>query len=306
MSVRAVALTIDMDGVAEYARLHGLTAPSSDPLLMYRAPLARFADLCASLGARGTIYAIGRDVEAGAGVMLSPLLARGFEVGAHSFAHDYAMAERDVPFVYDDVARARRAIETALGRAPVGFRAPGYLLSTTILDALEALGFAYDSSVLPSPSYYALKLAVLTGYRLIGRDFASSWGTPRLGLAPTQPYRPAVQPYDRGNRKLIELPIAVSTAARLPLTAAAMVLAPRALLRFMMRSLASRDVVIVNFHAMDLVDPAIDGLPAELARYQPELRIAVDERLARLHDSLGGLLRDRQPMTCASIAAAFT
>ena len=32
------------------------------------------------------------------------------------------------------------------------------------------MGFAYDSSVLPSPSYYALKLAVLAGYRAIGRD----------------------------------------------------------------------------------------------------------------------------------------
>ncbi|HSI03537.1 MAG: polysaccharide deacetylase family protein [Myxococcota bacterium] len=305
MSVRAVALTIDMDGVAEYARLHGIARPSADPLLMYRAPLARFAALCDSLGALGTVYAIGRDVEAGAGELLTPLVARGFEVGAHSFAHDYAMADRDVPFVYDDVSRVRRAIEIAVGRAPSGFRAPGYLLSTTILDALEALGFDYDSSVLPSPSYYALKLTVLAGYRAIGRDFGSSWKTPRLGLAPTQPYRPSVKPYERGNRKLIELPIAVTTAARLPLTAAAMVLAPRALRRFMMRSLAPRDVVIVNFHAMDLADPSVDEIPPELVRYQPELRIAVDERLERLRESLAGLLRDRAPMTCATIARAF-
>ncbi len=305
MTVRAVALTIDMDGVAEYARLHGLPPRESDALLMYRAPLARFAALCDSLGAVGTIYAIGRDVEAGAGEMLVPLVARGFEVGAHSFAHDYAMADADVPFVYDDISRVRRAIETAVGRAPRGFRAPGYLLSTTMLDALEALGFEYDSSVLPSPSYYALKLTVLAGYRLIGRDFASSWKTPRLGLAPMQPYRPAVKPYEQGERKLIELPIAVSTAARLPLTAAALVLAPRALRRFMMRSLVPRDVIVVNFHAMDLVDPGVDELPAGLARFQPELRIGIDERLERLRESLAGLLRDRAPMTCATIARAF-
>jgi hypothetical protein len=305
VNIRAVALTIDMDGVAEYARLHGLTQPAHDPLLMYRAPLARFAALCDSVGAVGTIYAIGRDVEAGAGVMLVPLVARGFEVGAHSFAHDYAMADGDVPCVYEDVARVRRAIATALGRPPCGFRAPGYLLSTTILDALEALGFDYDSSVLPSPSYYMVKLAVLAGYRAMGRDFGSSWKTPRLGLAPTQPYRPAVKPYHKGQRKLIELPIAVATPARLPLTAAAMVLAPRGLRQVMMRSLAGRDVVVVNFHGMDLADASADDLPATLVRYQPELRIAVDERLERLRESLADLLRDRVPMTCATIARAF-
>ncbi len=304
MSVRGVALTIDMDGVSEYARLHGVPC-IGDPLLMYRAPLARFAALCDSLGAVGTVYAIGRDVEAGGGALLRPLVERGFEVGAHSFAHDYAMADRDVPFVYDDIARARRAIETAVGRAPRGFRAPGYLLSTTILDALEALDFDYDSSVLPSPSYYALKLAVLASYRAMGRNVGSSWKTPRMGLVPTQPYRPSIKPYERGSRNLIELPIAVSTAARLPLTAAAMVLAPSGVRRFMMRSLASRDVVVVNFHAMDLVDPTADELPAELVRYQPELRIVIDERLERLRGSLALLLRDRAPMTCATIARAF-
>jgi peptidoglycan/xylan/chitin deacetylase (PgdA/CDA1 family) len=305
MSVRALALTIDMDGVAEYAKLHDVSVGEHDPLLMYRAPLARFTALVDSLGAVGTIYAIGRDVEAGAGEMLAPLVARGFEVGAHSFEHDYAMADKDVPFVYNDIARVRRAIELAVGRAPQGFRAPGYLLSTTILDALEALGFAYDSSVLPSPAYYAVKLAVLASYRVMGRGVASSWKTPRLGLLPTEPYRPAVSPYRHGDRKLVELPIAVSTAARLPVTAAAIVLAPRAVRRFMMRSLRHRDVIVVNFHAMDLVDPVVDGLPPELVAFQPELRIPIDERLERLRDSLAGLLRNRAPQCCATIARAF-
>lgn len=303
MTVRAVALSIDMDGVGEYARLHGEELREHDTLAMYRAPLTRFVALCDSLGSSGTIFAIGRDVEAGAGALLGPLASRGFEVGAHSYAHDYAMADKDVPFVYDDIAKAKRVIERALGRAPVGFRAPGYLLSTTMLDALEALGFTYDSSVLPSPSYYAVKLAVLASYRARGRRFASSWKTPRLGLAPTSPYRPAVKPYDRGNRNLIELPIAVSTPARLPLTAAALVLAPGALRRLMMQSLAGRDIIVVNFHAMDLA--VADELPSEVARHQPELRIGIDERMERLRDSLAILLRDRAPMTCAAIAHAL-
>lgn len=303
MTVRAVALSIDMDGPGEYARLHGEPLQGHDALLMYRAPLARFVSLCGSLGSPGTIFAIGRDVDTGAGELLRPLVERGFEVGAHSYAHDYAMADKDIPFVYDDIGRAKRAIEDGVGVVPTGFRAPGYLLSTTILDALEALSFSYDSSVLPSPSYYAVKLAVLASYRARGRGFASSWKTPRLGLAPTSPYRPSVKPYARGNRRLLELPIAVSTAARLPLTAAALVLAPRALRRTMMRSLAARDVVVVNFHAMDLA--VADELPGAIARHQPELRISIDERLERLRESLGSLLHDREPMTCAAVARAY-
>lgn len=302
MSARALALTIDMDGVGEYARLHGITVGAHDPLAMYGAPLARFAGLCADLGAVGTIFAIGRDVEAGAGERLVAFANRGFEVGAHSFEHDYAMADKGVPFVYNDIARVRRAIELTTGCTPTGFRAPGYLLSTTILDALEALGFAYDSSVLPSPSYYAVKLAVLAGYRALGKRVASSWKTPRLGWLPTEPYRPSVSPYRAGSRRLVELPIAVSTPARLPLTAAALVLAPAALRKLMVRSLAGRDTIVVNFHAMDLVDAAADGIPAELVAYQPELSIPVEDRLERLRECLGALLGDRKPMTCAAIA----
>lgn len=305
MSIRALALTLDLDGPAEYARLHGLSSEADDPLVMYRGPLARFVTLCESLGAVGTVYAIGRDVDAGGGPMLAALTQRGFEIGAHSYSHDYGMADNDVPFIYDDIARARRSIEGAVGRPPQGFRAPGYLLSTVMLDALEALAFTYDSSVLPSPSYYAVKLAVLARYKLAGRKSASSWKTPRLGLAPVTPYHPSVRPYGQGNRRIVELPIAVTTAARLPMTAAALVLAPKPLRALMLSGLARRDVIVINVHAMDLADPRSDELPPELLPFQPELRIPIEERLERLRASLADLLHDRAALTCGAVARAF-
>jgi hypothetical protein len=302
MSVRAFALTIDVDGLSEYAGLHGIAASTTDPLLMYEAPLARFVRLCDSLGATATIFAIGRDVVAGADVQLRPLLARGFEIATHSYAHDYAMSLRTVPVVVDDIARARDAIATRLGKAPVGFRAPGYLCSTAMLDALEALEFTYDSSVLPSPSYYAAKLAVISAYKLMGKDPASKIGSPQITTAPTRPYRPGANPYKKGTRNIIELPISVATLVGLPLTTAAIALAPKPLRALMARAVRYRDIIVVNAHAIDFADAVNDGIPPEIVSKQPELKIPVETRIERIRETLVTLLEDRPAMTCAAIA----
>ena len=67
--MRALVLTIDLDGMAEYAGIHGVRHhPAPNP--MYRAPLTRFARLCEKVGGRGTLFAITRDVEGEAAAAL--------------------------------------------------------------------------------------------------------------------------------------------------------------------------------------------------------------------------------------------
>lgn len=299
--MRACAITLDLDGPSEYAGIHGLARTDFDPLVMYGAPLKRFLEICDDLDAPPTLFVIGRDLANGAREILRAV--ENAELAAHSFAHDYSMSTYDAPAVLDDIQRVRETFVLAFGKPPVGFRAPGYLVSKTMLDALEACGFAYDSSVLPSPSYYAVKAAVLTAYRLGGAHPASRYGDPRMGFAPTEPYRLGIGPFEMGQRKLHELPIAVSTIARLPLTATAIMLAPRVLRQTMLTS--PLDVLVVNAHAMDFVDAKTDGIPDAIVQRQPELRIPVDERMEILRMALQTLLDDRDAATCSAIAGAL-
>lgn len=303
---RALVVSIDMDAPREYARLHDLALGDHDPLLMYRAPLERFAALCADLGATGTVFAVGRDVEAGADVALAPLVRRGFEVASHSYSHDYALSRLPAARAHDDVARSVAIIEARVGVRPRGFRAPGYHLSAAVLDALERAGLVYDSSVFPCPAYYAAKALVLAAYRLRARRSAAILSSPRLLLAPTRPYRPARDPYRRGHRGLWELPVSVAGAAKLPTTGAALLLAPEALRAGIVSALERQEIVVLNLHAMDLVDAVRDGLPRAVAERQPELRQSVTQRLDVLRTLLQRLASGRDGLTCAQLAERLT
>jgi hypothetical protein len=156
--------------------------------------------------------------------------------------------------------------------------------------------------VLPSPPYFAAKALVLGGYRALGQGSRAILGSPRMALSPRHPYRPGRDPYSEGTRALVELPIAVATRARLPVTGASLVLAPEALRRRMVRSLVRQPVVVLNLHAMDLLDPMTDRLPPPLAARQPELRIPVIERLRILAAVIEELAADHEPLHCADIA----
>ena len=300
--MRALALTLDLDTPSEYAAIHGVRLAAEDPHLMYRRPLTRFAELCQRIGAPGTLFVISRDLCGPASNRLGELMAQGFEIASHSHNHAYDLIRGDAAALTKEVRRSREALRMELGIEVRGFRAPGYAVTSALLDVLQAESFVYDSSVMPSPPYVALKALVLTAYRLLGRACAAVPGAPEAALAPTQPYRPGELPYVPGARPILELPLAVATPARLPATGAAIILAPALLRRAMCADLQRRDILVFNLHAMDFVDAQADGLPRSLVLRQPELRIPVARRMEILAGFFGALVAQRELLTCAGVA----
>jgi peptidoglycan-N-acetylglucosamine deacetylase len=300
--MRALAITLDLDGPAEYAGIHGLPTPTTDPLVMYGAPLTRFCELTTNVGGKGTLFAVGRDVRAEAVQALQRCRDAGFEIGNHTFNHDYRLSRATADAIHAELRRTQKAIADAIGVTPIGFRAPGYHLSAALSDAIEAEGFAYDSSILPSPTYYAVKAGVLVLYRIRGRTSSAILGSPAMAAAPRQPYRPGLTPFRRGQRRHLELPLAVATPARLPVTGASLILAPPFLRQLLLRALDRLSVVVLNLHAIEFVDPATDILPDAIVRRQLELRRPLAERLAILRQALGQLAAGREVVSCGDIA----
>jgi len=136
---------------------------------------------------KATFLFTGREAQNNPDVV-QQILSDGHEVGCHTMYHEnVGRPVYEVPigsFVLDSEVRGRlelatEAIERVAGVRPCSFRAPRLFGSTTMIIALEELGYTVDSSF---PCYYW------------GRDFA--------------PYRPSREDWAKeGNMRILELPV---------------------------------------------------------------------------------------------------
>jgi hypothetical protein len=278
------SISIDLDGIGCYYKIHGLGVPPPEleHAILERA-LPRAAALFAKHGVHVTWFVVGRDVESHApnGDRLKALADAGDELGNHSYSHPYELARLDAREIDDEIARCDRILR-ALSPRVRGFRAPGYDVSPVMLDVLARLGYRYDSSVFPSPGYYAAKGLVMSALAALGRPSGAVMTNPRLLAAPPEPYRPAMTaPWRRGQAPLVELPIATTPWLRVHAIGTSLLVAPAWLRERLVDAMAKRDFWNLELHGIDFADAELDGIPGELVERQPDLRIPIAEKLER-------------------------
>lgn len=287
---RLAALTIDLDSLYNYARIFGDNEADYNADTVYTRGIDRFVALCDAVGAKGTFFAVGRDVTDGPHAaenakILKRLAAAGHEIANHTFGHPYGLTRMDPCEIHAELRLGREALEGAIGGPVTGFRAPGYNVNAAVFAAAAATGHTYDASHFPCVPYQALKAVVVTLLKATGRPSRSVLTDVRLFAAPLVPYRARLDnpyaPAAPGAAGIAELPITVSPFLRLPLLGSFLALAghvwfPLARPAFW----ALRDFMHFEFHGLDFLSVAEDGLPAALAR-QPDTRIAVAEKQAR-------------------------
>ena len=281
------SVSVDLDGLGCYAAIHGLSLRLDDEPAQRAVPevaVQRFCELFEALGVRATFFVIGRD----AGIAPARLRAAagaGHEIASHSYAHDYALSRRTREEIAQDLALAERAIEDACGSRPRGFRAPGYTLSPELLDAVRERAYAYDSSLLPSPPYYAAKAAALAVYALRGRRSQSILGSLRQLFAPRGPHR---------RRGVRELPVATLPGLRAPVIGTTVLPFP-----WLARRAFAGGHLNLELHGIDALDAT--DVPQEIAGAQPGLRMRAAEKLRRLRRLLETLPGDHRTLEAAAI-----
>jgi len=286
------SVSVDLDAVACYWRIHTLPGapPEEARRLVLRRCLPRFGELFAKAGIKATFFVVGQDLadDAEGARHLTQLAADGHELANHSFTHPYDLVRLAAGEIAGEIDRAHQAIGACAGRAPVGFRAPGYTVSAQLLELLCARAYRYDSSAFPSLPYYAAKAAVMAGMWLARRPSGSHLGSPAVVTAPLQPYRPASgAPYRRGGLPIVELPMAVTPALRLHVIGTSLVTFPEWLRRRMVAAALRRPFFNLELHGIDLADAAADGVPAGLVARQPDLRRSLAAKWAALERTLG-------------------
>jgi peptidoglycan/xylan/chitin deacetylase (PgdA/CDA1 family) len=278
--MKLAAVSIDLDEIHHYYAIHGLPAAARGAHVVYDRAVPRAADWAESLRVPLTFFVVGRDLERPENSeTVRALLARGHELANHSFSHHYDLTRRDRGEIAGEVAGGIDALVRATGTRPLGFRAPGYLVSDELFGVLAALGVGYDSSVFPSPAYYAAKAAKLLMLKLRGRSSQSVRGSSKMLLAPAHPYRLGA-PYWKVGHGIPELPIQVTPGTRLPYIGTSLVLAGADGARLLTRTLMLESFVNLELHGMDFLG-ADDELD-ELLPHQPDARPARTAKLAAL------------------------
>ncbi len=288
-----VAVSVDLDGLDCYYRIHGLGEPPPAPVrdLVLRRCLPRFLDLFARHDVQATFFVVGADLERDreGRARVADLARAGHELANHTHTHPYHFTRLPRIEMAGEIDRAHAAIGEAAGHAPLGFRAPGYAMNRQAFELLQERRYAYDSSVFPSPPYYLAKALVMGAMRVAGRPSASVLDDPRALWAPRAPYRAAAQrpyrpaPPDAG---LLEIPIAVTPVLRLHVIGTSLILAPEWLRRSMVSASLSGGFFNLELHGIDLADADADDIPEALVRRQPDLRRSLASKREALDRTL--------------------
>jgi peptidoglycan-N-acetylglucosamine deacetylase len=284
-----LAVSVDLDETHHYRGIHGLKEQRVGAEVYSRA-VPRLSDWARQRNIVLTWFVVGRDLQNAANTeAMARVASAGDELACHSFSHLYDLTRRSFVEMRDEVERGISSIESLTGAKVRGFRAPGYVVTDTLLDVLREAGLSYDSSVFPCPSYYALKAAALAKLSAQRRPSQAILDVPEVLRAPTVPYRVG-RPYWFRGTGIWEVPIQVTRRARLPFIGTSLTLAGTIGARLLAHGVRGEPFVNLELHGIDALD-ASDGL-AELAAQQRDLRIPWAKKLDAI-DAAVGVLRSK-------------
>lgn len=289
---RRICLTVDLDPLSAYHRIHGLAPPA--PLTAERLVQigwTRFLDLAESLRVQATFFVVGKTLDADVYRTAERALRLGHELANHTWNHSYDFLSMNSEEMEKEIARCEDSLKNLTGKKPAGFRSPGYGASRNLFKILRSRGYRYDSSLLPSLPYYLAKSAVMLSMKARGQTSGAKWHNPRTVTGPLQPYRispvhpfrPSLDPHSR----LWEMPVAVAPIIRIPIIGTSVALATPPFSWILARFASMSRVIVFECHAIDLVDEK--EFSGELSKKQPDLRIPWILKRNRIADFLSKL-----------------
>ena len=91
--------------------------------------------------------------------MIPSILAAGrHEIGVHGWIHEHLPSVNDAAAEQDMLNRAIDTLTKAIGKKPVGYRAPSWQFSAFTMKQVKEAGFLYDSSLMASDDAYEILL----------------------------------------------------------------------------------------------------------------------------------------------------
>lgn len=290
--MRLCSVSVDLDEIPNYFAIHGLPAPEGpEAHLVYDEGLSRLHDWAAQHGIPLTLFAIGSDMRrAHSARALRRMAQAGHEIANHTLDHRYDLTRLARAEQLYQVSEAARLLSEQTGAPVTGFRAPGYTITDELYDVLNEAGVAYSSSVFPCPPYYLAKALALLSIKLNRRHSHSILDRPEVLLAPREPYRVG-RPYWEPGTGLLELPVQVTQALRLPYIGTTLTLFGSRVAERLTRGVVGVPFVNLELHGIDVLGRE-DGLQA-LDGHQLDVRVPAQSKLEALSRAVELLARER-------------
>jgi hypothetical protein len=207
-------LSLDLDNEWSYLKTHGDEGWDSFPSYL-DAAVPRFLSLFDTLGIRVTVFVVGQDAVLSKNhPALKSIVAHGHEIGNHSFAHEPWLHLYPDPQLEAEITKGEDSIANVLGVRPVGFRGPGYSISSSVLHILAKRNYLYDASTLPTflgpiaRAYYFMTTQLDQRQR---QERKVLFGSVKDGLRPIKPYM-----WSLGEQCLLEIPVTTFPLLRFP------------------------------------------------------------------------------------------
>lgn len=216
---RYVSLSVDLDNHWSYLKTHGSPSWEGFPSYLDRVvPLiCRFAD---EMSVTLTVFVVGQDAELDKNAQAMAMLgASRHELANHSFHHEPWLHLKSESEIEEEIGRAGRAISGATGKDPRGFRGPGFSISQATMRVLDAQGYEYDASTLPTfigplARAFYMRQSGLDADQLEQRN--QLFGSVRDVLRPITPYKWVFHDHPSD---MIEIPVTTMPLFRVPIHA---------------------------------------------------------------------------------------
>lgn len=272
-SKKYCSITFDVDAwwtVLEYKKLY----PPKDNDIIILKGIPRILKLLDTYNVKSTFFCLGADIERNTS-LYREIVERGHEIASHSYSHNHSFKYLKKDQMVEEIKKTHNIIEDKLGVSSVGFRAPNYSFNESVLSCLKRLNYQYESSVLPT------FLPGITPAKWI--------------MAPHEPY--TLDDKDitkKGSSGILELPLAVSSFFRIPISGTFTRLLGLRWLRFS-TFFHNRRYMNINIHPVDLVPekPFLKGLPINFY-WRNDVSQTITEHLIK------HLAGKRTTITCAN------
>jgi hypothetical protein len=141
---------MDLDNQWSYMKTHGDAGWEEFPSYL-DIVIPRVLDILDKLNLKITFFIVGQDAALDKNRdALKLLTERGHEVGNHSFHHEPWLNFYQRDRIRREIIEAEEIILRVTGQKPIGFRGPGFVWSTDLLEILAEKEYLYDASILPT------------------------------------------------------------------------------------------------------------------------------------------------------------
>lgn len=209
---------VDLDGLDAVLDCYGSQLKDDETDFIYTDGVVRLLELLKEYDLKATFFLIGKDAKVPyKRQIIERIVREGHELANHTYSHPLSFARLSPEEQKMEIDQCSAVISAISSKPPRGFRAPGYAITSAVVNHLEKQQFTYDASVFPCAFSWLIR-----GWQSLfsaSRYEKDKYGSTMHAIAPCSAYQPDRETIHRRShdkRNIYEIPVSTMPIVRLP------------------------------------------------------------------------------------------